>query len=75
MKIYLIPSYNNQHAGYLPSMSDNEYRYWMLNENRYKKEVQILAKNINRELKKLQYKSWNQALEKLAEVDINFIAP
>ena len=56
-------------------MSDNEYRYWMLNENRYKKEVQILAKNINRELKKLQYKSWNQALEKLAEVDINFIAP
>ena len=55
----------------IPSMSDNEYRYWKLNENRYKKEVQILAKNINRELKKLQYKSWNQALEKLAEVDIN----
>ena len=52
-------------------MTDKEYRYWTLNENHYKKEVQILTKRISQELQKLKYKNWNQALEKLADIDIN----
>ena len=58
-------------AQQIPSMTDSEYRYWLINENWYKKEVHTISKQINTELRKLKHKSWNQALEKLAEIDID----
>ena len=54
-----------------PSMNDREYRYWLMNENHFKTEVRTLSKKINHELQKLKYKSWNRALENLAELDID----
>ena len=52
-------------------MNDREYRYWVINKNRFKTEVKILSKKINHELQKLKYKNWNRTLENLAEIDID----